>query len=321
MCMRYRYFLQTAVLLAVFVFICMQSTGVERPLPSARSMRVVVILPSNRTGGYWEAIRDGCVQGAEDTDLDLRFDYPQKAFDSSEMAQLIRQAAAARADAIVAQGIDDPVYIGALQAARDQGILIGFVDTDISDFEDHLYVGTDNYGAGLLMAEHLVELTGGDAGIGVIMASPNQPNLVERLNGFSDGIAGQKDMEILRIEYSGFDAMAAVERYYAMSQETPSVDTLICLDAISGMTFGSLSPSGKAPPKCILCFDVESGASGAFGDGVVQGAIVQQPREMGRIAAQELYRRFSQGSYSAPVVYTGVLFVPASQTEKSGHGA
>ena len=304
-----------ALCTAIICFGCARNPNDVRAIePSIESMRLAVILPSSRSGGYWGRIRDGFIQGVDGIDVDITFFYPHTRFDIPQMTSLIRRATASKVDAIAVQGIDDLEYIQALQEAHDQGILIGFVDTDIDDFPNRLYVGTDNYAAGVFMANQLVAKTGGKATIAVIMAESGFPNLDERLRGATDVIANHRDMEILRVEYSQFDTLTVIEKYHAIIQDE-LIDTIILLDGSSTGAFGRLSVQSEGNIKIIIGFDIGDSSADAIRNGVIQGTVAQQPSEMGLIASQELYRRFTEGCNDSVIIYTDVFYVTASNLE------
>ena len=286
---------------------------------SAASMRVAVILPSADAGGYWQYMRDGFIEGARDIDVDIKFYDSRTDSNNLELAMLIRQAAAAKVDAIAVQGLTEPYYRSALQEAYDKGILIAFVDNNVIDFADHLYVGTDNYGAGRFMAEKLIEISNENAKIAVIVGTAGVPNLDERVKGFSDCISERENMEIARIEYCNFDMMKVMDKYNTILHEEPSVDYIICLDGSGGLAFGSLMDPNKDPEKNIFCFDIGDEIAAAIRNGVIQGTVVQSPSEMGQKAIKELYRCFTEGSFSAPIIYTEVFFVDAFVLNEYNH--
>ena len=293
---------------------CFGQIGSEGPNKSVATMRIAAVLPLG-TSHYWEGIQSGLMSGAEGLDVDVKISVPKSPFDIPQMVELIKAATAARVDAIVAQGSDDPQYIEALRDASGEGILIAFVDTDITGFSEHLYVGTDNYGAGLFMAEKLVEATDGRTDVAVLLGGEGFPNLDLRLEGIRDGIAGKDGVRLAAVRRTNFDMLATIEIYRDILREEPSVDAIVCLDGSGGAAFSSAIGPSDASSMKIICFDMSKDVKKAIRDGVIHGAVVQSQVEMGEKAIQELHRCFT-GDESLPgAVYTDIFFFTAAELE------
>lgn len=305
---------RTIILLAISSMLlagCFSPQTMDNRNKSISTMRIAAILPSS----YWKVIQSALMSGAEGLDVDIKTSYPHTDFDIPQMTELIKAATAARVDAIIVQGIDDSRYLGALEAASEEGILVAFVDTDITWFSQHIYVGTDNYTAGRYMAEKLIERSSGEVNVAVLMGDEGFPNLDARLEGLRDGIAKNDYIHLLIVELTHFDFLETIEKYNDILKEEPSVNTIVCLDGIGAAAFSSvLGPSDTSSVK-ILCFDMSSGVKTAIKDGIIDGTIVQDLSGMGQKAVQELYQCFI-GKQSLPVViYTDITFIAAEQLE------
>ena len=187
-----------ALLLAFSLGGCTASDDVRGD--DTATMRISAILPHNDYG-YWTTVAEGVMEAGERLPVDTKVYLPQLNYNVAQMTELIRQQIAAQVDAIIAQGIEDETYLAALEEARGRGIRIVFVDTDVPDFPDHLYVGTDNYQAGRRMGERLVQVTGGQARVAVLSGAPGYPNLELRLKGLRDAVRDETGIEITRVEY------------------------------------------------------------------------------------------------------------------------
>lgn len=79
----------------------------------------------------------------------------------------------------------------ALDQVKDAGIPMVNFDTEVADMQDYVvaYTGSDNYNAGKVCGEDLVEQCpdGGDI---IVLDSPTMNSVVDRTNGFLDAIEG-----------------------------------------------------------------------------------------------------------------------------------
>lgn len=281
---------------------------------SMADMRITAILPYDK--GYWEKIQLGLLSGIEGMNADIKVCCPDTDYSITEMTSLIKQAIASRVDAIIVQGANDSAYLDALKTASENGILVAFIDTDVPQFPQRIYVGTDNYSAGKFMAEKLIELTGGHSNTVVLMGGQDFPNLTSRLEGFLDSIAEYEAIHLVAIEQTNYDIITVINKYRDINEKDNTVDALICLDGTGGAALGSglgqLCPSSMK----ILCFDTMNGTKKAIQNGVVDGTIAQDPVEMGKQILSELYRNFQNRQPLPSIIYTDISFITAADLEE-----
>ena len=131
--------------------------------------------------------------------------------------------------------------------------------------------------------------------------------------GLRDAVAGCPGIEIRRLEYNDYDSLTALEKYNQILREDPDVDTLICVEGTGGQTVGQMLSTATCPLGNILVFDLSDETVMGVENGLIDGVMVQQQKEMGRIAVEEILRYLEQGAYSAKVIYTPVVFYTADQ--------
>ena len=145
------------VLVPFFALCLLAGCGTEKPgttpesAPADWPLRISAILPHDDQG-YWTTLGAGILERAGELEADAKIVTPQLNYNISQMIELIRQATAAQVDAIIVQGIEDPDYLRALEDASDAGVQVVMVDTNVAETFPHLYVGTDNYAAGVQRA-------------------------------------------------------------------------------------------------------------------------------------------------------------------------
>lgn len=305
-----------AVLLALtFLFAGCRATETEQ-VYGADTMRISAVLPHNDYG-YWTFVADGMRDADKVLPVDVKIHLPDLNYNVALMTELIEQEIAAQVDALIVQGIENPEYIEALEKARAQGICVVLVDTDLSLFQADLYVGTDNYAAGLEMGKRLVEVTKGKANVAVLSGSEEYPNLEERLRGIRDVVADHPQVQILRVEYDQYDAMTVMEKYYLILRENPEIDTLIAIEGTGGQTLGQMADTAF---EHVLVFDDTDESINGLKNGVFDGIVGQQNYEMGKICVEELYRWFTEGSFTEEKIYTSVNWITLESMEAANEG-
>lgn len=274
--------------------------------------RVSVILP-HKDDGYWDLISDGVQEAWEELGDEYRIDIntliPQMNYNIPQMIGLIRQQIAAQVDVLVIQGNDDPKFRETLQEAWNQGIQIICVDTDMKDFPEHLYVGTDNYAAGEMLGEKLVELTGGEAKVAVISGEPEYQNLEERLQGLQDTVKDYPGIELGEVCYDHYDGLTVMRFYQELSSEA---DAVVFVEGTGGKALETQFKERDHVYQYILGCDAFDGA----GRGLLDGIVKQDTHQMGRQVVEEIARHIETGKYSTDCIYTDICWLTAENYDE-----
>lgn len=284
---------------------CLGKRENKDPRKDRAITRVSVIFP-HKDDGYWDLISNGITEAGEELGEKYRIDIqtliPRLNYNISQMTELIKQQIAAQADVLVIQGNDDPVFQDTLKSAWNQGIRIVCVDTDMENFPEHLYVGTDNYAAGKLLGEKLLELTGGKADVALISGEPNYENLEQRLNGLEDAVKDVPGIHLGEVGYDKYDGLTVMRLYHANHADA---DALLLLEGTGGKTLETQFQKKDDTYDYILGFD----AYEAAGRGILDGIVKQDTHQMGRRVVEEIVHYIETGTYSAECIYTDIFWV------------
>lgn len=137
---------------------------------------------------------------------------------------LIKQAVASGAEAIIFCNLDPVSYVGTIKEAQAAGVVMitsgGCVDED-SDYS----VGTDNREFGEVAARTIAGEVGEDAKVIIFGTNNAVPNQVITRDGFSDYIeANFPDMEILSVESTEADPAIAAAKIAAVLVSYPEAN-------------------------------------------------------------------------------------------------
>lgn len=290
-----------AVILMLLVLCCVLG-GCKAGIPVAGTdiTRVTVILP-HFDDGYWMLIEEGIEQSGEklkkSCGMDIKILKPQLNYNIPQMVELLKQQIAAKVDVLVVQGNEDEEYIDTLKEAWSEGIQIICVDTDIKSFPEHLYIGTDNYEAGKMLGEELINVTDGEANVALISGEPGFSNLEERLEGLQDAVKDYPKIHLGDVQYDDYDGLTVMKMYY---QNTEGADTIVFLEGTGGVTISSQFKQRDDQYEHILGFDAFYGVI----SGAIDGIIKQDTNMMGEQVVEEIANFIRNGEYSSETVYT-----------------
>lgn len=290
-----------AGILTLLVLCCVLG-GCKAGIPVAGTdiTRVTVILP-HFDDGYWMLIEEVIEQSGEklkkSCGIDIKILKPQLNYNIPQMVELLKQQIAAKVDVLVVQGNEDEEYIDTLKEAWSEGIQIICVDTDIKSFPEHLYIGTDNYEAGKMLGEELINVTDGEANVALISGEPGFSNLEERLEGLQDAVKDYPKIHLGDVQYDNYDGLTVMKMYY---QNTEGADTIVFLEGTGGVTISSQFKQRDDQYEHILGFDAFYGVI----SGAIDGIIKQDTNMMGEQVVEEIANFIRNGEYSSKTVYT-----------------
>ena len=313
-----RKFLLFSIFFFVFLFsgICLlYNRDVSAGKPS---YRITAVIPHNDTY-YWSEIGNALISFGEENSIDVKVEVPQLNYNISQMTQLIKKATAAQVDAIIVQGISDNDYINALRSAASQGIFIVFIDTDIEDFPTHLYVGSDNYNAGIAIGNYIKSLPSPNNHVAILSGKPDYSNLEYRINGITDALASSENIHVETVLYDEFDSQQVYGIYQSLSDEYPSIDTLVCIEGTGGQTLGRLLTADTKKLSHIIVFDRADETIAGIQNGTFDCLVTQNPNDMGRLTIQYLMNYFQNGTLDEWKYYTDVSILTQDSFSQGGH--
>ena len=273
--------------------------------------RVSVILPHD-SDEYWSHIKAGIEEKraeAEENRISIKILVPQINYSIPQMTEILRKQIAAKVDFIVVQGNEDPEFNEVLLEAQKQGIHIICVDTDKEGLPEHLYVGTDNYEAGLMLGRQAAQLTGGEARLAVVSGEEEYLNMQQRYQGLVDAIAEYPGMEITEVNYDHYDGLTVMRLYYELMNKA---DTLVFLEGTGGTTVSAAFNGAIEEYRYVVGFDANEGIK----KGILDGVVMQDTRQMGGRVIEEIIRYVAEGSYSADEIVTDIWWLTADNYDE-----
>ncbi len=132
-------------------------------------------------------------------------------------------------DAIILSPVDWEAITPSLEMLKKAGIKIINVDTQVKemDYVD-AYIGSDNYSAGVLCGEDLIERCpeGGEI---AILECPTQNSINDRITGFEETLAtAENGFEIVARADTGGEFERALEASETILEENPDIVAVMC---------------------------------------------------------------------------------------------
>ncbi|MCR4646218.1 MAG: substrate-binding domain-containing protein [Oscillospiraceae bacterium] len=267
---------------------------------------------------YWDTTRWGAVDAGEEMGLTIHYEAPDTEADIDVQIQMVQDAIAAGADAIVLAPLDTEALNGVLKDADMQGIPVLTIDSDVSYTGRAVCVSTQNLSAGAIAAREAAALVG-EGEIGVICHKADAQTAKERMGGFVTELDGNAieedvypDIEVVEVKYCEGDIERSKEGTKQLIEEHPDLKLVYATNQPG--TVGAckaIEELGLADQITLVGFDYFDGADVYLGNGTLDGVMTQNPYNMGYLGVRYA-KKLIEGKLVPSIVDTGATYVEAA---------
>ena len=186
------------------------------------------LIAANIQVPYWQAARGGFLQAAAQMKVKAEFIGPDTYDPKAQQLQFEKLLQGNTTGILVSPASPD-LMRDDIDRAIAAGIPVLTIDSDSTDSKRLLFIGTNNYQAGVMGAKVAASQLH-DKGNVVVFTMPGQANLDDRLRGYRDVFANYPGLKIARIvDIHGDPRVAFDTTEQIIGQKKEKVDGFICL--------------------------------------------------------------------------------------------
>ncbi len=299
------------VLLSVVLVMALAAVGIGNTASAQDEFTVVVIGKSVHP--YWSNVELGVRAAAEDLGLepDQAIFFVPPTEDVAAQIQAMETYIAQGVTGIAIAPSDPNALEPVMREAAEAGIIVTTLDTPpVEDSVSRVYIGTDNYAAGVIAGQIMVELLpeGGTVGIG--RGSDTALNALQRTDGFLEAIEGS-GIEALEPVNDREDAARALELANSVLSANPELDGAFGVYAYNGPAWATaIKEAGRVGETRLVCFDATTDIINGIMEGVIDATVAQREYDMGYKSVELIYRIATEGeevAFEAMGVVDGVI--------------
>ena len=252
--------------------------------PTEGEKPYIAIISKGFQHQFWQAVKAGAQQAAEEFDVEITFEGPDTEADVDQQIQMLQTALDKNPAAIGFAALDSQAASPLLQQASDAGIPIVAFDSGVDSDIPVTTAATDNLAAAAEAAKNMVEGIGGTGKIAIVGHDQTSVTGQQRVDGFVEYIEeNAPDVEIVDTQYAGGDQAKSADAAKAILAANPD------LAGIYGTNEGSaigvvqaVKELGISPETlAVVGFDSGKAQLDAIRDGLMLGAITQNPVGIG----------------------------------------
>jgi ribose transport system substrate-binding protein len=237
-----------------------------------------VLVAANVNLPYWQEAQAGFKDAAQTIGVKAAFTGPAT-YSPEEELKAFQDAVTARPAGILVSPARAKLFQDAIDGAVGAGIPVICIDSDSPESRRILFIGTDNYRAGIESAHRMASLLHGSGRV-LLITILAQLNLNERLRGVLETF-GRQPIEISEVIDDEGDPGKAQAETAAILERKEKIDGIICLEASGGTgaakALERLALSGKIP---IVAMDKDPDTLDWIKKGVISATIAQKPYAM-----------------------------------------
>lgn len=276
----------------------------------------IAIVSKGFSQQFWVRVNDGAEAAAEELGARISFVGPDTESDVEQQIQQLRTALGENPDALGFAALDSEASIPLLEQAQAEDIPVIAFDSGVESDIPVTTVATDNYAAAAEAAKHMVELTGGEGAIGVVAHDQTSLTGTQRRDGFVDYIEENTEMTIADIQYTNSDVLEATNVTRAILQGNPDLAGLFATNEASAIgMITAIQELGRADSLAVIGFDSGQGQIDAINEGVMDGAITQDPYNIGYLTVEAALAAIN-GENVEEVIDTGYHWYDSTNMEE-----
>jgi ribose transport system substrate-binding protein len=272
------------LLIASFVVGCLQLTGCEY-----RSKQdTYFLVAANLKNPYWKTLQEGFNDAADRYGVTARVVGPDT-YDPAAEADAFSKAVAVRPAGILVSVADAAALRSDIAAAINAGIPVITVDSDAPLSARLYFIGTNNLEAGHTGAARLVEKLHGKGNV-VFYSIPGQPNLDERLKGYTDILndsPGIKMVDVVATKGEYSNAYDRTKEYVARTGKD-KIDAFVALESSSGKAVAEVLKHANVSDRVVIAMDVDPDTLDLINQGLIDSTVSQKPYTMGYVGLKAL---------------------------------
>jgi ribose transport system substrate-binding protein len=286
------------------------------PKNNDKKQTYVAIISKGWQHQFWQSVKMGADKAANDYNVKITFEGPEGDSSISKQIEMIDSALGRKPAILVLAACDNKTAIPEIEKAKALNIPVIMFDSGIESDIPITTVATDNAAAASEAADKLAEAIGKEGEVAVICHDSVSITGISRRDGFINEVNKKyPNIKIVDIQYGGGDHEISKKVSNEIIIKYPNIKGVFATN--EGSTFGLINAvieQDKVGNIKIVGFDAGKLQKDSVRNGVMLGAITQNPVEMGYKAVEAAYN-VSVGNVISKQIYSGYKWYDKSNVD------
>ncbi len=275
----------------------------------ALAKECIGVISAGSGNHFWRAVESGARKAGSELGYEIFYRYPSDESAIKEQGQLLNDAVKKGCVAIVLAP-NSPTRLTEIQAFNNQNTPVVIIDRDMQIDPVYAKVMTDNYRAGQLAAQQMIEALADRGSVAVLGLQQGIPSTDAREQGFIDTIRSS-NIKLLPLVHLGTDIAEIrlnADRY--LRQYRDEMDGLFTPNEMT--TLGALAElrlKAKTGKVIHIGFDLDRYLLQGLSSDEIAGLVLQQPHEMGYMGVKLAVDALNGKEKPAATIYTSAYYL------------
>ncbi len=301
--------------LIILMVLCLTAfagcTGTMTTSSSVQKQKVVMIVKSSESA-FWKSVFSGAETASTTYNMELEIGSPDNEEDYETQNALIEKAVSEGAKIIIFSAIDYNASVPLIEDAVKKGVKFIIIDSDVNTDKVVARIGTDNYKAGIMSGNALLESDEEKLQIGIVNYDINSQNGQERERGFRDAVSEDARAAIVETINVRSTTVDAKQRTIALLEAHPEINAIVTFNEWTSLGVGYAIQELELQDEVrVVAFDSNIVSVEMLETGEVDVLIVQNPYAMGYLAVETAYNIVNGFSVSDTKMDTSTIQVTA----------
>lgn len=242
------------------------------------------------TNDFWTSLISGAEMAAQTYGGELQVWAPSAEEDVKRQRELLIQAIKVKPDALLISPSSFSEFNALLEQAKEEGILLVYVDSYTEEDIQDLLVSTDNMEAGKKLGEFSQTFLHEDSRIAVVSHVQGVSTAVERESGFRQGL-GDYEKNIVDVCYCNSSFDKSYELTMELISKYPDLEMIAGMNEYSSVGAArAVWDAGLSDKIKVVGIDSSQEIVELMEKGVFRGIVVQKAFKMGYVGVKETLR-------------------------------
>jgi len=234
---------------------------------------------ANTKIAYWQEAGAGMVKAARELGVQAELVGPETLDVKAEKEEFRRIMAKKPAGILVSPSNPD-VLAEDIDAAIAAGIPVITIDSDAPKSKRLVFVGTNNYQAGIMGGNLVAKKLNGKGNL-MLFTIAGQANIEERMHGYRDALASHPGIKIAEVVDMHGDARVVFDKMMEVAEKSKDkFDGFVALEALAGREIAEVLDRKKVEGKLVVGMDTTGDTLDMVDKGKIEATISQKPFTM-----------------------------------------
>jgi ribose transport system substrate-binding protein len=228
---------------------------------------------------YWQTAAAGLAKSASEMKVQAEMTGPDT-YDPKAQVEAFRRILSTKPAGIMVSAADPELLRQPISDAIAAGVPVITMDSDAPGSQRLVFVGTNNYQAGITGGKLLVQKLKGKGNV-IVFTIPAQVNLDERLRGYRDALVGSPGIVVSQIlDVHGSPEAAFDQTKQLLEANRIPINAFVCLEALACKEVADVLERKNIHDKVVIAMDTDDATLGWIEKGMITATIAQRPYTM-----------------------------------------